>query len=80
MNDECDDDAPDPDSDREPPESGPYCRHYRDPADCDITCVRCGHPCCLHEQPDGDGDGACRGEPHADDECPCEAWVEPEDE
>lgn len=73
MNDECDDE---PDS--EPFESGPFCRHFSDPADCDVLCARCGHRCSLHEQ-GGEDDSACRGEPYSREHCTCEAWVEPED-
>lgn len=28
-------------------DSGPYCRHWGDPIDCDKICV-CGHECCKH--------------------------------
>ncbi len=31
----------------EEPVSGPYCRHYYDPADCDELCP-CGHTCSQH--------------------------------
>jgi hypothetical protein len=46
-------------------ESGPFCRHWSDPADCDEVCARCGHPCRQHC---GD-DGSC-------DEtgCTCQEW------
>jgi len=29
-------------------DSGPYCIHWNDPADCEAMCV-CGHMCCQHE-------------------------------
>ena len=44
-------------------ESGPFCRHWSDPADCDQLCV-CGHKCCQHR-----GD-ECQ-------ECDCEQFKEP---
>lgn len=50
-------------------ESGPFCRHWGDPSDCDIKCSRCGHRCTQHGAEDGDY--ACL-------ECDCEGWVEPE--
>ena len=28
-------------------ESGPFCQHWGDPADCDREC-QCGHECCQH--------------------------------
>jgi len=65
----------------EPCESGPFCRHYGDPADCDILCARCGHRCARHEQ-GGDDESECRGAPYDDPpmpDCPCPAWVEPEE-
>ncbi len=77
MNDECDDEGPD----SEPPESGPFCRHFGDPADCDRLCERCGHRCSAHDQ-GGEDDSECNmpfGESPDDVPCPCEAWVEPED-
>lgn len=50
----------------EPPTSGPYCRHWREPGECDEKCARleCGHLCGVH------GDSGC-------DACACEEWVEP---
>lgn len=66
----------------EPPDSGPYCRHWRDPGDCDVPCARCNHVCGLHEQGGAD-DSACRGAPYAEPpapDCPCEAWVEPDED
>lgn len=29
-------------------ESGPYCRHWSDPTDCDELCDTCGHRCSEH--------------------------------
>lgn len=52
--------------------SGPFCRHWGDPIDCDILCANCGHRCPRHSAEDGETD--CLLE----DGCPCEAWVEPE--
>lgn len=49
-------------------DSGPFCRHWSDPADCDERCARCNHRCGRHAF--GDGDSECM-------ECEeCLAWVE----
>ena len=47
-------------------ESGPYCRHWGDPFDCDIACATCHHPCNKHWWND-----ECR-------ECECLEWKEPD--
>lgn len=31
--------------------TGPFCRHWGDPADCDILCT-CKHPCKIHDLDD----------------------------
>jgi len=36
-------------SDFENHESGPFCRHWGDPADCDVLCKKCGHRCVDHD-------------------------------
>jgi hypothetical protein len=51
-------------------QSGPFCRHWSDPADCDILCATCGHKCHQHEF---EAPGACMM-----DGCACEAWNEGE--
>ena len=51
-------------------ESGPFCRHWGDPADCDDLCV-CGHKCCEHAQPDGSFPTECSM-------CDCSEWREQE--
>jgi len=48
-------------------QTGPFCRHWSDPADCNIECAACGHRCCRHDIDDND----CM-------DCGCKAWVEPE--
>lgn len=53
-------------------DSGPYCRHWRDPLDCEDRCLRCGHRCYMHEI----GPRICRME----DGCACEAWRDSADE
>lgn len=53
-------------------ESGPFCRHYGDPADCDHECQICGHTCSQHVQDDF---GYCRV-----DECECQEWREKDSE
>jgi hypothetical protein len=44
-------------------ESGPFCRHYADPWDCDEKCTNCGHSCQSHDV----DDGSC-------DSCKCAEW------
>jgi len=46
-------------------ESGPFCRHWGDPSNCDEKCKRCGHFCCRHEDA-----ASCNEEG-----CACEGWV-----
>jgi hypothetical protein len=46
--------------------SGPFCRHFGDPSDCDEVCLSCGHHCCKHDYCD----------PYACMECECSAWKE----
>jgi hypothetical protein len=50
-------------------ESGPFCRHWSDPSDCDIACAGCGHSCTEHGA--SDGDRACM-----QPECNCGEWTE----
>jgi hypothetical protein len=47
------------------PESGPFCRHFHDPADCEEICF-CGHPCNYHGAAP---DSGCLV-------CDCEQWKE----
>ena len=47
-------------------ESGPFCRHWSHPADCDQICT-CGHGCAEH------GHGEC-----GNDECTCEEFKDTE--
>lgn len=42
------DDADETESDWSGYESGPFCKHWGDPSDCEEVCARCGHPCCAH--------------------------------
>lgn len=49
-------------------ESGPFCRHWGDPSDCDWKCANCGHTCAEH----GGIDEKCHVEG-----CSCEEWKEP---
>ncbi len=30
-------------------DSGPYCRHYSDPSECEDVCSWCGHRCADHQ-------------------------------
>lgn len=48
-------------------DSGPYCRHYADPDDCEEPCGRCDHACSFHSE-------ECK-----EAGCDCEGWVWPED-
>jgi hypothetical protein len=61
------DDAPAPEEELEEYVSGPYCRHWSDPSDCEIKCENCGHLCGEHgrggHDPDCDVDG-----------CNCKEW------
>lgn len=50
-------------------ESGPFCRHWGDPDDCDEVCKTCGHRCTRHGA--NDGDWEC-----FEDGCSCQRWVE----
>lgn len=61
--DTVDDDGHEPDYN-----TGPFCRHYSDPSDCDERCARpgCGHACSRHHD-------ECN-----EDGCECPEWVEPE--
>jgi hypothetical protein len=57
-----------------PPEeydSGPFCRHFSDPADCTLNCKECDHRCVDHPF-----DG---GECLYSDECGCSHYVDPEE-
>lgn len=47
-------------------DTGPFCRHYFDPSDCDEVCANCGHRCWEH----------CIGAETGCLECDCPAWVE----
>lgn len=53
-------------------QSGPFCRHFSDPSDCDIKCAACGHRCPDHGY--GDGDRECMAP-----DCQCQEWKEPPD-
>ncbi len=60
------DDAPDSgDYERN---SGPFCRHWGDPSDCETECGACSHKCHRH------GDEECMEEG-----CQCPGWEEKED-
>lgn len=54
-------------TDSDYPESGPFCRHWADPSDCEERCFRCGHSCGAHH-PDDD----C-------DHCDCAGWLDEAD-
>lgn len=49
-------------------ESGPFCRHWSDPADCDEQCANCEHICREHEF---EYPGECAGD---NGNCYCEEW------
>lgn len=46
-------------------DTGPFCRHWSDPSDCDEICVNCGHGCTQHDIESGE----CM-------ECDCTEWLE----
>ncbi len=48
-------------------DTGPFCRHWSDPSDCDIECANCSDPCPKHGAEDGD---------YSCSECDCKEWVE----
>lgn len=48
-------------------DSGPYCRHYYDPSDCEEVCAGCGHRCAVHS--DLVGCNYHQG-------CACDGWKE----
>ena len=50
--------------------SGPFCRHWGDPVDCDVPCKTCGHHCTRHGL--GDQESEC-----SEEGCKCAAWVNP---
>ena len=50
-------------------DTGPFCRHFGDPVDCDEPCERCGHKC--HEH----GAGVDNDEPCSQEGCDCPGWV-----
>ena len=54
-------------------DSGPYCRHWDDPDNCDIRCKTCGHRCPGHGFADDPG---CHW---YNESCNCKGWVEPDD-
>lgn len=45
-------------------ESGPFCRHWGDPSDCEEKCWWCGHRCNQHW-----GTDECD-----EDGCDCQQW------
>lgn len=49
-------------------ETGPFCRHWGDPSDCDELCKGCGHKCREHSY--GNDDAECM-----EDGCECKNWV-----
>ena len=51
-------------------DSGPFCRHWGDPSDCDELCATCGHRCTDHSYGNGEP-FECMV-----DDCKCEEWVE----
>ena len=50
-------------------ESGPFCRHWGDPVDCEEVCANCGHGCTRHAASDGNAE--C-----FEPDCDCPAWEE----
>lgn len=54
-------------------ETGPFCRHYGDPADCALVCAACGHECWQHPQVERETDyrAGC-----TECSCSCLGWKE----
>lgn len=52
-------------------ETGPFCRHWGDPADCAEVCATCGHRCTNHEW---EAPGECTVEG-----CECKEWKDKHD-
>ena len=50
-------------------ESGPFCVHWGDPADCNIECAECGHDCYQH------GTSKCQAK-----DCNCSNFREKDEE
>ena len=63
-----DDDVDDADGEYD---SGPFCRHWTDPLDCEERCTGCGHRCGNHDS---------LGDLTQCDECDCTEWQEKEEE
>ena len=61
------DDALDGDYEPQDYDSGPFCRHWSDPLDCEEVCARCGHTCGSHYY------DSC-------DKCDCSEWLEQPEE
>lgn len=49
-------------------DTGPFCRHYSDPSDCELDCVACGCRCPFHDYANGE----CM-------DCDCRHYVDPEE-
>lgn len=60
------DDIHDDESDWSEYESGPFCRHWSDPWECENVC-KCGHTCPEHSS----CDNSCNVEG-----CDCQEWAE----
>ena len=56
------------DTDWENYQTGPFCRHWSDPSDCDEVCATCGHKCTEH---DFEAPGECMV-----DGCKCKAFAD----
>ena len=53
-------------------DSGPFCRHWSHPADCDEPCATCGHLCCQHTE------SGCAAADESACVCACGSFVTPE--
>lgn len=63
-----DDEGAQPEAENEYPDSGPFCRHWGDPVDCDEKCT-CGHTCGQHSYGD-----SCDVP-----DCTCDTWQDAHD-
>ena len=51
-------------------DSGPFCRHFSDPDECDLVCAECGHGCAKTDN-SHELNGPCNV-----DGCPCTGWTD----
>jgi hypothetical protein len=50
-------------------ETGPFCRHWESPGDCQRNCAGCGHGCTDHALPESKSNCEVEG-------CACKQWTD----